>query len=363
ETAIKENEELKKTQQETSKQFKECCVRYEREDVESKRKFEALVSIVHWLNKASQTADAETAVKVVDSSVTTQANTTTAGPVITNHSLPSDGVQVLPSQGVPQGLNSSTPLPPRDAMRGARVQSYRGPCEYVNQDFSSHRSITFQEPLVQSEHSVEGEHGYVDPYYEEPTDLHSIVPQVDQSNRGIFPPSQQHSPPQQHPPPQQYYPSQQQHPPPQQFPPHPPQQQFPPRQQYPSQQQFLPPQQPQQQFPPQQPPQFQQQRQPQGPRVERRKIPINLCPRFGERYDNRDFNTFEWEFRQICLLYEVPEEEKLTRFMLHLEGAIQKHGQCFLHSRGANLRYEDLVSELRRSFQRKMDVDEAENQL
>ncbi|MCP4487953.1 MAG: hypothetical protein GY820_11630, partial [Gammaproteobacteria bacterium] len=100
ETAIKENEELKKTQQETSEQFKECCVRYEREDVESKRKFEALVSIVHWLNKASQTADAETAVKVVDSSVTTQVNTTTAVPVITDQALPLDGTQVLPSQGV-----------------------------------------------------------------------------------------------------------------------------------------------------------------------------------------------------------------------------------------------------------------------
>ncbi|MCP4492123.1 MAG: hypothetical protein GY820_33170, partial [Gammaproteobacteria bacterium] len=54
---------------------------------------------------------------------------------------------------------------------------------------------------------------------------------------------------------------------------------------------------------------------------------------------------------------------KLTRFMLHLEGAIQNHAQTFMENRGANLRYEDLVSELRRSFQRKIDVNEAESQL
>ncbi|MCP4485825.1 MAG: hypothetical protein GY820_00635, partial [Gammaproteobacteria bacterium] len=57
--------------------------------------------------REKQAAAAETAVKAVDSSATTQANTTTAGSVASTHSLPSDGVQVLPSQGVPQGLNSS----------------------------------------------------------------------------------------------------------------------------------------------------------------------------------------------------------------------------------------------------------------
>ncbi|MCP4459562.1 MAG: hypothetical protein GY816_16295, partial [Cytophagales bacterium] len=62
-------------------------------------------------------------------------------------------------------------------------------------------------------------------------------------------------------------------------------------------------------------------------------------------------------------MYEVPDEEKLTRFMLHLEGAIQNHAQCWLDNRGANPRHKDLVSELRRSFQRKIDIDEAENQL
>ncbi|MCP4490017.1 MAG: hypothetical protein GY820_22255, partial [Gammaproteobacteria bacterium] len=73
--------------------------------------------------REKQTTAAETAVKAVDSSVTTQANTTTAGSVAPSHSLPSDGVQVLPSQGVPQGMNSSTPLPSRGAMRGARAQN------------------------------------------------------------------------------------------------------------------------------------------------------------------------------------------------------------------------------------------------
>ncbi|MCP4490368.1 MAG: hypothetical protein GY820_24070, partial [Gammaproteobacteria bacterium] len=180
------------------------------------------------MKNANKAADAETAVKAVDSSVTTQANTTTAGPVVTNHSLPSDGVQVLPSQGVPQGLNSSTPLPPKGAMRGARAQNYQGSREYVNQNFSSHRLITFQDPLVQQVHTVEGGHGYADPYYDEPTDFqevrigdcNSTAPQFNQSTRGTFhPPQQQYQsqpqflplqpPPQQFPPPQRHIPPQQ----------------------------------------------------------------------------------------------------------------------------------------------------------
>ncbi len=63
------------------------------------------------------------------------------------------------------------------------------------------------------------------------------------------------------------------------------------------------------------------------------------------------------------MLYEVPDEEKLMRFMLHLEGAIQNHAQCWLDNRGANPRYEDLISKLRHSFQRTIDVNEAESQL
>ncbi|MCP4489349.1 MAG: hypothetical protein GY820_18870, partial [Gammaproteobacteria bacterium] len=322
----------------------ESNARAEREKSENNERMMALNRVVDNLQREKQAADAETAVKVIAPSVTTQANTATAELVVITHSLPSDGVQVLPSQGVPQGLNSSTPLPPRGAMRGARAQNYYGSREYVNQNLSSHRSITFQDPLVHQAHPVEGGHGYVDPYYEEPTDFqetrigdcNSTVPQFNQSNRGTS-----------HPPQQQYQP------PPQGLP----------QQQRPPPQPSLPPQQPQQQFHPQQPPQFQQQRQPQGQRAERRKIPTNLCPRFGERYNNRDFNTFEWEFRQICVLHEVPEEEKLTRFMLHLEGAIQNHAQTFIENRGANIRYDDLISELRRSFQRKIDVNEAESQL
>ncbi|MCP4488261.1 MAG: aspartyl-phosphate phosphatase Spo0E family protein, partial [Gammaproteobacteria bacterium] len=237
------------------------------------------------LQREKQAAAAETAVKAVDSSATTQANTTTAGPIAPSHSLPPDGAQVLPSQGVPQGMNSSTPLPSRGAMRGARAQNFQGPREYYNQNISSHRSITFQDPLVQQVHTVEGGPGYVDPYYDEPTDFqevrigdcNSTAPQFNQSTRGTF-----HPPQQQHQSQPQFLSSQ---PPPQQFPP--PQQHIPP-------QQFLPPQPPQQQLPPQQPPLFQPPRQPQAQRAEKRKIPTTLCPRFGERYNNRDFNTFEW---------------------------------------------------------------------
>ncbi|MCP4492126.1 MAG: hypothetical protein GY820_33185 [Gammaproteobacteria bacterium] len=169
--------------------------------------------------REKQAAGAETAVKAVDSSATTQANTTTAGPVAPSHSLPSDGVQVLPPQGVPQGLNSSTPLPSRGAMRGARAQNLQGPREYYNQNLSSHWSITFQDPLVQQVHTVEGGHGYVDPYYDEPTDFqevrigdcNSTAPQFNQSTRGTFHPPQRQYQPQPH-----FLPSQ---PPPQPFPP------------------------------------------------------------------------------------------------------------------------------------------------
>ncbi|MCP4475706.1 MAG: hypothetical protein GY821_14300, partial [Gammaproteobacteria bacterium] len=198
--------------------------------------------------REKQAAAAETAVKAVDSSVTTQANTTTAGSVAPSHSLPSDGVQVLPSQGVPQGLNSSTPLPSRGALRGTRAQNFSGTREFYNQNVSSHRSITFQDPLVQQVHTVEGGPGYVDPYYEEPIDFqetrigdcNSTAPQFNQSTRGTFHPSQQQ------------YQSQ-----PQFLPSQPPPQQFPPPQQHTLPQQPFPPQPPQQQPHPQQPPLFQ----------------------------------------------------------------------------------------------------------
>ncbi|MCP4485782.1 MAG: hypothetical protein GY820_00395, partial [Gammaproteobacteria bacterium] len=167
-------------------------------------------------------------------------------------------------------------------------------------------SITFQDPVVQSEHSIVGEHEYVDPYYEEDTqrlhqtqtgDFNSTIPQFNQMAMGTPRPPPQHQP------------------------------------------------------------------RPQGQRTEHKKIPTNFCPRFGERYNARDFNTFEHEFHQICTLYAVPNNEKLTRFMLHLEGAIQNHVQCYIDNCERDVTYTDLVSELRRSFQRRVDVDEAENQL
>ncbi|MCP4489254.1 MAG: hypothetical protein GY820_18370, partial [Gammaproteobacteria bacterium] len=173
----KEKDEAIRVQQELSSQLEASNAKIDHIQTETNRKIDALNKNVDYLKnkeKASQSADAETAVKIVDSSVTTQANTTTAGPVVTNHSLPTDGVQVLPSQGVPRGLNSSTPLPPKGAMRGARVQNFRGSREHVNQNISSHRSITFQDPLVQQVHTVEGGHGYADPYYDEPTDFQEV---------------------------------------------------------------------------------------------------------------------------------------------------------------------------------------------
>ncbi|MCP4486778.1 MAG: hypothetical protein GY820_05580, partial [Gammaproteobacteria bacterium] len=100
------------------------------------------------------------------------------------------------------------------------------------------------------------------------------------------------------------------------------------------------------------------------PAREYRKIPTVLCPRFGERYNNRDFNTFEREFSQLCVLCEVPADQKLVRFMLHLEGPIQIHAQVYLDSREGHIpQYRELIDELRRSFQKTIDVDEAEHKL
>ncbi|MCP4487589.1 MAG: hypothetical protein GY820_09785, partial [Gammaproteobacteria bacterium] len=157
EKAEKGEAQSSKDNQQLTKQVEEGNARAEHEKAETNDHITKLNRVVDNLQREKQDADAETAVKAVNSSVTTQANTTTAGPVATSHSLPTDGVQVLPSQGVPQGLNSSTPLPPKGAMRGARAQNYHGPREYVNQNFSSHRSITFQDPLVQQVHTAEGD--------------------------------------------------------------------------------------------------------------------------------------------------------------------------------------------------------------
>ncbi|MCP4492323.1 MAG: hypothetical protein GY820_34200 [Gammaproteobacteria bacterium] len=60
----------------------------------------------------------------------------------------------------------------------------------------------------------------------------------------------------------------------------------------------------------------------------------------------------------------MPADQKLTRFMLHLEGPIQNHAQCWLDSREGQIpEYRALVEELRRSFQRTIDIEEAESNL
>ncbi|MCP4492113.1 MAG: hypothetical protein GY820_33120, partial [Gammaproteobacteria bacterium] len=50
--------------------------------------------------------------------------------------------------------------------------------------------------------------------------------------------------------------------------------------------------------------------------------------------------------------------------MLHLEGPIQIHAQVYLDSREGHIpQYRELIDELRRSFQKTIDVDEAEHKL
>ncbi|MCP4487170.1 MAG: hypothetical protein GY820_07620, partial [Gammaproteobacteria bacterium] len=263
--------------------------------------------------RSLMTQSAETSVKVVDTGAQASTADGTQGLInASQNTLPLTGGSILAPTNASRVVNNSTPLPQRGGIarggsRGSythgprpRMEFYRGGGRQLP------HQITFQDPIVQSEHYVEGEDEYVDPYHEEDAqryhqtntgDFNSTVPQFNQTTAGTSRPQTPYQP------------------------------------------------------------------RPQNQRTEYRKIPTNLCPRFGERYNARDFNTFEREFCQICTLYAVPNNEKLTRFMLHLEGAIQNHAQCYIDNNEREVTYADLVIELRRSFQRKVDVDEAENQL
>ncbi|MCP4489268.1 MAG: hypothetical protein GY820_18440, partial [Gammaproteobacteria bacterium] len=89
------------------------------------------------------------------------------------------------------------------------------------------------------------------------------------------------------------------------------------------------------------------------------KIPQVLCEKFGDA-PIRDFKTFEREFREMCDLYSIPESQKLTRFKLHLEGNVLKHTNSWLDAHGGpDLTYDQLVNELRTSYQRDLRPEEA----
>ncbi|MCP4488791.1 MAG: hypothetical protein GY820_15990, partial [Gammaproteobacteria bacterium] len=228
------------------------------------------------------------------------------------NTVPPAGVSISAPTNALRAVSNSTPLSQGGGTTRGGPRGYQAQVPRHSMTFSRGggrqlpHQITFQDPVVRSEHYVEEEEEYVDPYHEEDTqrvhqvntgDFNTTVPQFNRATTGTPRPTTPYQP------------------------------------------------------------------RPQGQRTEYKKIPTNLCPRFGERYNARDFNTFEREFCQICIFYSVPDNEKLMRFMLHLEGAIQNHAQCYIDNNEREVTYADLVSELRRSFQRKVDVDEAENQL
>ncbi len=93
------------------------------------------------------------------------------------------------------------------------------------------------------------------------------------------------------------------------------------------------------------------------------KIPRILCDKFGDK-PTQDFDTFEREFRDMCGLYYVPEDQKLQRLKSHLEGSVKVHANSWIDTQEDQVyTYQGLVDELRFSFQKFIREDEAELKL
>ncbi|MCP4476040.1 MAG: hypothetical protein GY821_16070, partial [Gammaproteobacteria bacterium] len=93
------------------------------------------------------------------------------------------------------------------------------------------------------------------------------------------------------------------------------------------------------------------------------KIPRFLCDKFGDK-PTQDFETFEREFRDVCDLYSVPEEQKVQRLKSHLEGSVLVHANSWIDAQGdQEYTYRGLVKELRFQFQKSVREDEAELKL
>ncbi len=58
-----------------------------------------------------------------------------------------------------------------------------------------------------------------------------------------------------------------------------------------------------------------------GRREVTQKIPRILCDKFGDKA-TREFRMFEKEFSSMCKFYSVPLEQKVERFLYHLEGSV-----------------------------------------
>ncbi|MCP4491664.1 MAG: hypothetical protein GY820_30815, partial [Gammaproteobacteria bacterium] len=93
------------------------------------------------------------------------------------------------------------------------------------------------------------------------------------------------------------------------------------------------------------------------------KIPQVLCDKFGDT-PSREFKLFEREFNSMCRFYSVPEDQKVTRFLFHLEGTVQEYVNCLIEvHEGPDLTYDRLIEELRTTYQRDMRPEEAQQKL
>ncbi|MCP4485732.1 MAG: hypothetical protein GY820_00105, partial [Gammaproteobacteria bacterium] len=64
-------------------------------------------------------------------------------------------------------------------------------------------------------------------------------------------------------------------------------------------------------------------------------------------------------------MHQIPAREKVNWLLMHLEGPIKEHARSWMTDRGANNRptYEELIGELRPSFQQEMSKEIAERRL
>ncbi|MCP4474332.1 MAG: hypothetical protein GY821_07155, partial [Gammaproteobacteria bacterium] len=92
--------------------------------------------------------------------------------------------------------------------------------------------------------------------------------------------------------------------------------------------------------------------------------PGQLCRRYGLRSEC-SFDTFEFDFRLACKIHQIPARDKVNWLLMHLEGFIKEHTLTWLKGRGLNNEptYEELINELRPSFQQQMSIEVAERRL
>ncbi|MCP4493031.1 MAG: hypothetical protein GY820_37895, partial [Gammaproteobacteria bacterium] len=96
----------------------------------------------------------------------------------------------------------------------------------------------------------------------------------------------------------------------------------------------------------------------------RNRPPNQLCRRFGTK-NECSFDTFEFDFQLACKMHKIPAAEKVDWLLMHIEGPIKEHAMSWLKDRGMDNQptYNEIIGELRPSFQQKMSVEIAERKL